>query len=127
MSWKISSSFARLTAGASATGSPMNCWTRVVAAFSISTLRVDRSVRQTLVFVLHDAFDEICAADDAAAFGNQVRLGHVEQIEVGRAAIELRAGLVGILDEIEHGFWGPRLHEQLFGDALLHEAPGGRR
>src|SRR3972149_660562 len=123
MSWKISSSFAAGTAGRSDNGSPMCCWTRVVAAEDIGRAR--SSICQHLAVALHHLFDQMSAPHNAFAFGNEVILGHVEEIEIGRAAIELHPGAVRVLDEVVDRFRRSRLDRKLFGDALLHPLAGG--
>src|SRR3546814_17557634 len=54
---------------------------------------------QTVLFrsvvVFHDLFDDVRAADDTLALGDQVGLGHVDQVEVGRAAIRSEERRVG--------------------------------
>src|SRR5690349_13107380 len=120
-SLKISSSFERGTAGVSETGSPMCCWTRVDVAWVMGA-----SVRHHLAVAFHHLLDEVGAPDDPLALGDEVVLRHVEEVEVGRAAVELRARLVGILDEVVDGLGRAGLHHELLGHALLHEPSGGR-
>src|SRR5487761_2675935 len=98
MSLKISSSLERATAGLSETGSPIRSCTRVDACVIVAP--VGRSVRQDLAVFFHDLLDQVCAADDAFALRNEVVLGHVEQVEIRRAAVELRPRLVRVLDEV---------------------------
>jgi hypothetical protein len=72
------------------------------------------SVREDLaVFFFRHLFDQVRAADDPFALGNQVVLGHVEQIEIRRAAVELGARFVRVLDEVIDGFRRTRLDEEL--------------
>src|SRR5690606_35090579 len=106
MSAKMASSFSRGTGGVSDTGSPMNSCTRV-AACSMSPpgplAGPQRSVGEDLRVALHHFLDQVRAAHDAGALRDEVVLAHVEQVEVGRAAVELHAGLVRVLDEVVHG------------------------
>src|SRR5690242_1100918 len=117
MSSKMRSSSARSTAGFAETGSPTRCCTRVVVASLIASARP--SIRHNLAVFFHDLFDQVRAADYPLAFGDQVVLGHVEKIEVGRAAVEPRARLVCVLDEVVDRLGRARLDEQLLGDTLL--------
>src|SRR5262249_26091095 len=114
-SWKIASSFARDTGGASLTGSPMKSWTRVVLPSAIPIEAVGSgqsaigasplvaysmlpnahcllSIRQHLAVAFHHFLDHVGTANDPRALRDEVVLGHVEQVEVRRAAIELNAG-----------------------------------
>src|SRR5512135_915478 len=119
MSLKISSSLGRVTAGLSETGSPIRSCTRVDAWLIVAPVR--RSVRQDLAILFHDLLDQVRTADDAFALGNEVFLGHVEQVEVRRAAVELRARLVRILDEVVDRLRRALLDEELLRDAFLHQ------
>src|SRR5581483_12175397 len=120
MSLKISSSFAGGRTGCSETGSPMCSCTRVVTACVMSG-SPRASVGEDLAVVLHHFLDEMRAADDALALRDQVLLLHVEEVVVGRAAVELDARFVGVLDEVVDRLRRPRLDEELLRHALLHQ------
>src|SRR5262245_9745962 len=80
---------------------------------------------RTIVF--HDLFDHLRTAHDPFAFRNQIRLGHVEEVEIRGAAIEFDAGAMGVPDEIVDGLGRALLDHELLGDALFHQLTGGRR
>src|SRR3972149_1493155 len=126
MSSNTSSSFSRGTTGTPDTGSPIAARSAGMLLL-LATCEPPSVGQDARVIVFHHVFDNLGTADDTFAFRNELRLSHVEEIEVGGAAIELYASLVGVLDEIVDSLGRSGLDHELLCYALLHQLAGRRR